>query len=408
VNSSCLPNLTSTTPAGFTFAVDSIFERPCLPISSAFLLEIQSRTKVSHDESCRLITFLSMETRSGRRHAMSSRTPTSRAEEALPHQTSPPAAAAPHDPAQVPAVATPKPKLVIKLTIDRNKPEYISQNDAITVAELKRQSAQEEVKSGTEEKHRANRALPLPQPKRFQGALPPLAPNTVCVSTLLKEEDLARMPSLDGATLTRAQRRASASLHARPKVVTNGVNGVHANTSRSSASQVNAATTNGEVELKKKPSSSNSSKKLEDKEREKALERNIDNVIFGDVTFKAWYPSWYPKEIIGEKALNGDGKGIVVGELYVCKRCFGYGKVVTEWVRHTRVCEREVPGRKIYDHGKDGAWSVWEVDGGVETVSLSFPHPFHTGICSLDRNTILINADILPKPFPLRKALPRQ
>ena len=372
MDSSWLPNLTSTTPAGFTFAVNSIFERAYLPISSAFLLEIQSRTKVSHEGPCRLITFPSMETRSCWRHAMSSRTPTSPAEEALPHQTSPPAAAATQDPVQAPAVATPKRKLVIKLTINRNKPEYISQNDAITVAEPKRQTTQE-VKSGTEEKHRANQALPLPQPKRFQRALPPLAPNTICVSTLLKEEDLARMPSLDGATLTRAQRRASASLHAvaKPKVVTNGVNGVHAGISSSSASQSNVATTNGEVKSKKAPSSSNSSKKLEDKEREKALERNIDNVIFGDVTFKAWYPSWYPKEIIGEKALNGDGKGIVVGKLYVCKRCFGYGKVVTEWVRHTKVCEREVPGRKIYDHGKDGLWSIWEVDGGVETVSLS-------------------------------------
>ncbi len=187
------------------------------------------------------------------------------------------------------------------------------------------------------------------------------------------------MPSLDSATLTRAQRRASAGLHARPKVVTNGVNGTHTHGPSSSASQMNAATTNGEVKLKKKPSSSNSSKKLADKERERALERNIDNVIFGDVTFKAWYPSWYPKEIIGEKALNGDGKGIVVSELYVCKRCFGYGKVVTEWVHHTRVCEREVPGRKIYDHGKDSVWSVWEVDGGVETVSIR-TFPFKLGV----------------------------
>ncbi|TAQ86755.1 hypothetical protein B7494_g4916 [Chlorociboria aeruginascens] len=112
-----------------------------------------------------------------------------------------------------------------------------------------------------------------------------------------------------------------------------------------------------------------------DLEAEKALERNIDIVVFGDMTFKSWYPSWYPKEVLGEKALNGESKGIVVGRLYVCKRCFGYSKEVVEWVKHVRVCRREVPGRKVYVHGKgsdgtegeEGVWSVWEVDGGVDT-----------------------------------------
>jgi len=100
--------------------------------------------------------------------------------------------------------------------------------------------------------------------------------------------------------------------------------------------------------------------------------------VFGDVMFKSWYPSWYPKEIIGEKALNGDGKGIVVQTLYVCNRCFAYAKVVEDWVRHCRVCEQGVPGRKVYVHGAgedgDGVWSVWEVDGEVETVSAALFH----------------------------------
>jgi hypothetical protein len=105
-------------------------------------------------------------------------------------------------------------------------------------------------------------------------------------------------------------------------------------------------------------------------DREKTLERNIDNVVFGDVMFKSWYPSWYPKEIIGEKALTGDGKGIVVQTLYVCKRCFAYSKVAEDWVRHLRVCEKGVPGKSVYVHGAgQGVWSVWEVDGGVDTVS---------------------------------------
>jgi len=100
------------------------------------------------------------------------------------------------------------------------------------------------------------------------------------------------------------------------------------------------------------------------------------------VTFKAWYPSWYPAQIIGEKALDGKGAGITVNELYVCRRCFGYGKVLVEWVRHCRCCEREVPGRRIYTHCTEteeeggGGWSVWEVDGGVEIVCILFNVPF--------------------------------
>jgi hypothetical protein len=126
--------------------------------------------------------------------------------------------------------------------------------------------------------------------------------------------------------------------------------------------------------------------RTEEKDREKALERIIDNVVFGDMMFKAWYPSWYPKEIIGEKALS-DAKalGIVVQTLYVCKKCFGYGKEVHEWAKHCQRCEREVPGTRIYMHGvgegkaeEDCVWSVWEVDGGVDTVSCStFPVQSH-------------------------------
>jgi len=65
-----------------------------------------------------------------------------------------------------------------------------------------------------------------------------------------------------------------------------------------------------------------------------------------------------------------------VSELYVCNRCFGYAKVLVDWVKHCRCCEKEVPGRRIYVHSEDGAvgeggdgrWSVWEVDGAVETL----------------------------------------
>jgi hypothetical protein len=165
-------------------------------------------------------------------------------------------------------------------------------------------------------------------------------------STLLTQVErlrlVGKMPSLDSTVLSRSRRRSSHS-HAYTK--TNG----HSETSRAESNNEKA-------------------------DRERALERNIDNVVFGDVMFKSWYPSWYPKEIIGEKALNGGDKGvgITVPTLYVCKRCFGYARIVEDWVKHCRLCEKEVPGRLVYTHGAS-PWSVWEVDGNLDTVSpISF------------------------------------
>jgi hypothetical protein len=224
---------------------------------------------------------------------------------------------------------------------------------------------------------------PWPQPARFKSQEPSLSLSVICVSTLLKDADLALMPSLDPVVLTRARRRASSSRDEKPGVrrsssshkqhLTNGINGVNVNIVKENRSGVGSSsnTTTPPSPEETVPAAKQTQQKL-DRDREKALERNIDNVIFGDVTFKAWYPSWYPKEIIGEKGLNGESKGIVVSELYVCKRCFGYGKAVVEWVSHTRCCEKEVPGRQVYRHGKEGVWAVWEVDGGVDTVGLSF------------------------------------
>lgn len=105
-------------------------------------------------------------------------------------------------------------------------------------------------------------------------------------------------------------------------------------------------------------------------DREKALERNIDNVVFANVMFKSWYPSWYPTEIIGDKALSATVKpvGITVPALYVCKKCFGYSKIVEDWLKHCKICDKDVPGQLVYNHGQS-AWSVWEVDGDIDTVS---------------------------------------
>lgn len=252
----------------------------------------------------------------------------------------------------------------------------------------------------------------------------PLEEGTICVSEFLTEEDLKAMPSLE-APLTRKRRRASSTVetfvqlpNVKPRgrrkkddvalenalVNRNGtassskveglkeekkgrlkgeklVNGVNGSNLQNdmlieipNGADKKKSTKPKDKEIVKEGKDGKKEKNKE--EREKDLERNIDNVIFGDVTFKAWYPSWYPKEIIGEKALSCEGKGpgITVKELYICRRCFGYSKVLVEWVRHCRCCEREVPGRKVYSHGaegEEGGWSVWEVDGGVETVSTS-------------------------------------
>lgn len=192
---------------------------------------------------------------------------------------------------------------------------------------------------------------------------------------------------------TTAQRRTSTSISASASASAGYPRGANATANgRANAAQPNGtsaagagggggggALTNG---------SSHGSEEKKDGEKEaQEQERNIDNVVFGNVMFKSWYPSWYPKEIIGEKALlNGEGgKGgggaVVVQTLYVCKRCFKYGKVVEPWVDHCAVCQADVPGTLVYQHGKGqregegrSVWSVWQVDGGVDTVSpfLSF------------------------------------
>jgi hypothetical protein len=101
-------------------------------------------------------------------------------------------------------------------------------------------------------------------------------------------------------------------------------------------------------------------------------ERNIDNVVLGDVMFRAWYPSYHVKEIVGKEVV--DGKKEMLERLYVCNHCFKYSKELMSFWGHLRACERAfggnegtVPGRRIYCH-PDGAWSVWEVDGEVDTV----------------------------------------
>lgn len=104
------------------------------------------------------------------------------------------------------------------------------------------------------------------------------------------------------------------------------------------------------------------------------LERNVDNVVLGDVLFRAWYPSRHVKEVVGREVVDGKE---MLERLYVCKHCFKYSKELMGWVSHGKTCERRaggtapmVPGLRIYSHG-NSAWSVWEVDGEVDTVSIA-------------------------------------
>ncbi|KXH41792.1 MOZ/SAS family protein [Colletotrichum nymphaeae SA-01] len=114
-------------------------------------------------------------------------------------------------------------------------------------------------------------------------------------------------------------------------------------------------------------------------------DRNIDKVMLGNICFRAWYPSYYGKEVLGEAAgaktgsggsknplahdaasansnSNGNGgaknqhrKGgdaPMLDRLYVCPMCFKYSKELVAWWDHVRMCERNgvVPGRKVYRH----------------------------------------------------------
>ena len=171
-----------------------------------------------------------------------------------------------------------------------------------------------------------------------------------------------------------------------------------------------------------------------------STDRNIDKVVLGDICFRAWYPSYYPKDILfdlsspahthpphqphhNDEGSKDGGKGghhshkhreppPILDRLCVCPCCFKYSKELVSWWEHVRICEARahVPGRKIYTHPKgqrtvlvpapgttapvsktmrggkrnsvaakmveevvrdEGEWSIWEVDGEKEGVSLS-------------------------------------
>ncbi|KAL1899162.1 SAS complex subunit [Sporothrix stenoceras] len=123
-------------------------------------------------------------------------------------------------------------------------------------------------------------------------------------------------------------------------------------------------------------------------------DRNIDKVVLGEICFKAWYPSYYGKEVLGDTAGNThhsrgnhQGKGAIkennvhqpshhyqhshhphghghshggkdappmLDRLYVCPFCFKYSKEIVPWHGHVQVCESQfqIPGKKVYVHPK--------------------------------------------------------
>ena len=131
-------------------------------------------------------------------------------------------------------------------------------------------------------------------------------------------------------------------------------------------------------------------------------ERNIDKVMLGDICFRAWYASYYGKEVLGDTSGSSTTKGgkfaktngasaavphhhphhhhhqpssdakddaggakahgrrdrdnhpPMLDRLYVCPCCFRYSRELVTWWEHVRWCERRgvVPGNKIYTHPK--------------------------------------------------------
>ncbi|KAH8693019.1 putative histone acetyltransferase [Talaromyces proteolyticus] len=81
-------------------------------------------------------------------------------------------------------------------------------------------------------------------------------------------------------------------------------------------------------------------------------DRGVKRVVLGDLSFRTWYHSIYPEELVSKQT----------DVLYVCRWCFRYTCDAVAYSRHTRACECQAlpPGTKVYEHG---GYAVWEIDG---------------------------------------------
>ena len=99
--------------------------------------------------------------------------------------------------------------------------------------------------------------------------------------------------------------------------------------------------------------------------------RNVDQVVFGGLKFKAWFPSEYPVEVIGAKTSGNDA--ITVPVMHVCEKCFAYTTVLRESLAHKNFCcEKKIPGVETYNHKGEGIWKVKKLDGASEDFTVSF------------------------------------
>jgi hypothetical protein len=85
--------------------------------------------------------------------------------------------------------------------------------------------------------------------------------------------------------------------------------------------------------------------------------RNVDQIVFGDMTFKAECASEYPSEIISTRTDT-------IPVLHVCENCFAYTIDLGISLRHKNFCSKKpVPGDTIYNHQGKGVWKVNKLDG---------------------------------------------
>ena len=118
----------------------------------------------------------------------------------------------------------------------------------------------------------------------------------------------------------------------------------------------------------------------------KVLNRNIDQVVLGDLLFDSWYFSPYPEAVLYgtehhlSKPLNGEHKNghvekvvaPIIPKLHVCRYCFKYTTSPTDYAHHiqTHVQDYEedpqgwipVPGKAVKVYEWEG-FCVWDVDG---------------------------------------------